>query len=306
MTAAVEADALVKKFGAFTAVDGIALMIPEGCVFGFLGPNGSGKSTTIRMLCGLLAPTSGRALVLGMPLSSGRELRARVGYMSQKFSLYPDLTVAENLDLYAGLYGLSGAGKRARTDEMLEFAGLEDRRRSLTSTLSGGARQKLALGCAILHRPRILFLDEPTGGVDPRSRREFWSVIYSLTRDGTTAIVTTHFMDEAEHCDRVAFIHSGRLLADDSPHSLRKRMPGFLYEISGHDTMTLLRDIAHRPGLPMIDASFFGAKLHLLFHSEYDFSGDPAFAGYESKRITPSMEDVFVRLVKSGAHAGGA
>jgi ABC-2 type transport system ATP-binding protein len=306
MTAAVEADALTKKFGGFTAVDGIALMIPEGCVFGFLGPNGSGKSTTIRMLCGLLAPTSGKALVLGMPLSSGRELRGRVGYMSQKFSLYPDLTVAENLDLYAGLYGLSGADKRARTDEMLEFAGLEDRRRSLTSTLSSGARQKLALGCAILHRPRILFLDEPTGGVDPRSRREFWRVIYSLTRDGTTAIVTTHFMDEAEHCDRVAFIHSGRLLADDSPHSLRKRMPGVLYEISGHDTMTLLRDVTQRPGLPMIDASFFGAKLHLLFHSEYDFSGDPAFTGYESKRITPSMEDVFVRLVKSGARADGA
>jgi ABC-2 type transport system ATP-binding protein len=301
VTAAVEADLLTKKFGGFTAVDGVTVSIPEGCVFGFLVPNGSGKSTTIRMLCGLLLPTSGRALVLGMPLSSGRELRARVGYMSQKFSLYPDLTVAENLGLYAGLYGLSGAGKRARMDEMLEFSGLEDRRRSLVSTLSSGVRQKLALGCAILHRPPILFLDEPTGGVDPRARRDFWRVIYSLTRDGTTAIVTTHFMDEAEHCDRVVFIHSGKLLADDSPHSLRKRMPGFLYEISGRDTMALLRDIVRRDDLPMTDVSFFGAKLHLLFHAEYDFAGDPAFCGYESKRITPSMEDVFVRLVKTGA-----
>ncbi|MDR1515279.1 MAG: ABC transporter ATP-binding protein [Synergistaceae bacterium] len=306
MITAVETTSLTKKFGGFTAVDGITLTIPEGSVYGFLGPNGSGKSTTIKMLCGLLAPTSGRALVLGMDLSSGRKLREGAGYMSQKFSLYPDLTVAENLELYAGLYGLSGANKRTRIDEMLEFSGLADRKRSLTATLSGGVRQKLALGCAILHRPRILFLDEPTGGVDPKSRREFWRVIYSLSGDGITVIVTTHFMDEAEHCDRVAFIYGGKLLANDSPSSFRKRMPGCLYEISGRDTMTLLGNVKRRSDLPLIDANFFGAKLRLLFVSEYDFAKDRAFDGYESKKITPSMEDVFVRFVKSGAEEGRA
>jgi ABC-2 type transport system ATP-binding protein len=306
MTAAIETISLTKKFGDFTAVNALTLSIPEGSVYGFLGPNGSGKSTTIRMLCGLLAPTSGKAFALGMDLvSERRRLRRFIGYMSQKFSLYPDLTVKENLELYAGLYGLSGDAKKARILEMLDFAGLADRKNDLTSTLSGGVRQKLALGCSILHRPRILFLDEPTGGVDPRSRREFWRVIYSLARDGATIMVTTHFMDEAEHCDRVAFMYCGDLIADGSPSELRKKMPGRLYEISGRDTMSLLREVRVRSDLPSIDANFFGAKLHLLLEAGYDFASDPAFDGYSAKEIIPSMEDVFVRFIMQGKSGSG-
>jgi ABC-2 type transport system ATP-binding protein len=201
---------------------------------------------------------------------------------------------------------MSGGAKKARIDEMLEFSGLAARRHGLASELSGGVRQKLALSCAILHRPRILFLDEPTGGVDPKARRGFWRVIYSLAREGTTVIVTTHFMDEAEHCDRVAFMNFGRIIADGSPSELRKRLPGFLYEISGHGVMTLLRKVAERPDLPLLDANFFGARLHLLMASEYLFSDDPLFDGCSAKRIIPSMEDVFVRLVKSGPAEGQA
>lgn len=282
-------------------MNGIDLSIPEGSVYGFLGPNGSGKSTTIRMLCGLIAPTSGEAFVLGMSPSSGHSLRRQIGYMSQRFSLYPDLSVAENLGLYAGLYGMSGKDKKSRIEEMLEFSGLADRRRDLTATLSGGVRQKLALGCAILHRPLILFLDEPTGGVDPRSRREFWRVIYGLARHGTTVMVTTHYMDEAEHCDRVAFIYFGDLVADDSPAALRGKMPGRMYEISGPSAMGLLKRIRETQSLPLIDANFFGAKLHILLESPYDFAADPLFGGYEAKEISPTMEDVFVRFVRTGA-----
>jgi ABC-2 type transport system ATP-binding protein len=301
---AVETRSLTKKFGDFTAVKDLNLSIPEGSVYGFLGPNGAGKSTTIRMLCGLLAPTSGEALVLGVDLASaGHGLRSSIGYMSQRFSLYPDLSVVENLELYAGLYNLSGRAKKTRIDEMLEFSGLEQRKRELTANLSGGVRQKLALGCSILHNPSILFLDEPTGGVDPKSRREFWRIIYGLAKGGTTIMVTTHFMDEAEHCDRVAFIYFGDLVAEDSPSELRKKMPGRLYEISGPKAMTLLARIREKPGLPLIDANFFGARLHLLLESSYDFGADASFDDYAAKEITPSMEDVFVRLVKSGGRA---
>jgi ABC-2 type transport system ATP-binding protein len=304
---AVETRSLTKKFGDFTAVKKLTLSIPAGSVYGFLGPNGSGKSTTIRILCGLIAPTSGEALVLGMNLaSSARTLRGRVGYMSQKFSLYPDLAVSENLSLYAGLYGLTGRAKKKRIDEMLAFSGLEDRKKDLAATLSGGVRQRLALGCSIIHNPQILFLDEPTGGVDPKSRLEFWRVIYDLAREGATIMVTTHFMDEAEHCDRVAFIYFGELVADDSPSELRKKMPGVLYEVSGPNVMPLLARIRSSRTLPLTDANFFGAKLRLLLETRYDFEGDGMFAGCVVKAITPSMEDVFVRLVKSGVRAGAA
>lgn len=304
--AAVETRALTKKFGSFVAVNDLSLSIGEGSVYGFLGPNGSGKSTTIRMLCGLIAPTSGEAYVLGENLARGaRRLRGSIGYMSQKFSLYPDMSVLENLNLYAGLYGLRGAEKRGRIEEMLAFAALGDRTEDLTSTLSGGKRQRLALGCAILHRPRILFLDEPTGGVDPKSRRQFWEVIYRLARGGMTVMVTTHFMDEAEHCDKVAFIYSGSLIADDSPAQLKKRLPGGICEISGPDTMSLLGQIRGDSNLPLLDANFFGTKLHLLMKGDYRFEDDLRFAGYQAKKIAPTMEDLFVYLVKLNAPEGG-
>ncbi len=301
----VETRSLTKKFGAFVAVNDLDIRIEEGSVYGFLGPNGSGKSTTIRMLCGLLAPTSGQALVLGMDLArEARRLRKDIGYMSQKFSLYPDMSVIENLNLYAGLYSLSGAEKKSRIEEMLAFAGLEDRTEDLTATLSGGRRQKLALGCAILHRPKILFLDEPTGGVDPKARRQFWEVIYNLARGGMTIMVTTHFMDEAEHCDRVAFIYFGSLIADDDPVALKRKLPGSIYEIGGPDTMSLLAKIRGNANLPLLDANFFGAKLHLLVRDEYRFEEDPAFEGYAAKKIAPTMEDLFVHLVRSNRTKG--
>ena len=294
---------LTKKFGSFTAVDDLNMSIEEGEVYGFLGPNGAGKSTTIRMLCGLLAPTSGKGLVLGMDLASnGQRLKEKIGYMSQKFSLYPELSVLENLNLYSGLYGLTGAEKKKRIDEMIALAGLVGREDELTSSLSGGWRQRLALGCAILHKPKILFLDEATSGVDPKARLLFWDIIYDLAAGGTTVMVTTHFMDEAEHCNKVAFIYYGRLIADDSPDNLKKRIPGKLYEVSADDPMALLAKVQAGEGGPMIDAYFFGDKVHLLVAREREITAEGVFAKCKIEHIEQSMEDVFVYLVKS--HAG--
>ena len=296
---AVETRELTKKFGSFTAVDRITMSIDEGSVYGFLGPNGSGKSTTIRMLCGLLAPTSGAGLVLGMDLAGeGRKIKDRVGYMSQKFSLYPEMTVIENLELYSGLYGLRGAEKRKRIEDMLSLAGLNGREGEYTRLLSGGWRQRLALGCAILHRPKILFLDEPTSGVDPKARRLFWDIIYDLAADGTTVMVTTHFMDEAEHCDKVAFIYFGGLIADDTPANLKKLIPGRLYEIGSDNSFGLLAKIEQGEAGPVIDSYFFGEKLHLLVGKERQIEDEELFRGASVKQITPSMEDVFTYLVK--------
>ncbi len=296
---AVETRELTKKFGDFTAVDHITMSIEEGKVYGFLGPNGSGKSTTIRMLCGLLAPTSGVGLVLGMDLSKeGRKIKNQVGYMSQKFSLYPDMTVIENLDLYSGLYGLKGAEKKERIEQMIALAGLQGREDEQTSLLSGGWRQRLALGCAILHRPKILFLDEPTSGVDPKARRLFWDIIYNLAADGTTVMVTTHFMDEAEHCDKVAFIYFGGLIADDTPVDLKKLIPGKLYEVESENGFELLASIQRGEAGTVMDSYFFGKKLHLLVAKDISIEDEKIFKGSVVKEITPSMEDVFAYLVK--------
>lgn len=224
---AIEAHQLTKRFGAFTAVDRVSFRVRTGEIFGFLGPNGSGKSTTIRMLCGLLPPTSGRATVLGRDAAREAEaLRRDLGYMSQRFSLYEDLTVEENLDFYAGVYGLPRGLRTERKAAVLRMADLVGRERRLAGELSGGWRQRLALGCAIIHRPRLLLLDEPTAGVDPVRRREFWHLIYEMAHEGTTVLVTTHFMDEAEHCHTIGFIHNGRLIACDTPAELKARLGG--------------------------------------------------------------------------------
>lgn len=301
--AVVQIEHLTKKFGSFTAVDDINMSIEAGEVYGFLGPNGAGKSTTIRMLCGLLAPTSGRGLVLGLDLATnGQRLKEKIGYMSQKFSLYPELSVVENLNLYSGLYGLRGAEKKRRIDEMVALAGLAGRENELTSSLSGGWRQRLALGCSILHRPDILFLDEPTSGVDPKARLLFWDIIYDLAAGGTTVMVTTHFMDEAEHCNKVAFIYYGKLIANDSPDRLKKEIPGRLYEISARKPMEMLAQIQAGEAGPVIDSYFFGDKVHVLVASDRTIRAEGIFAGSEIAQIEQSMEDVFVYLVKS--HAG--
>jgi ABC-2 type transport system ATP-binding protein len=213
---------LVKRFGDFVAVDNVSLEIERGEVFGFLGPNGAGKSTTIRILCGLLSPTSGTAQVAGFRVGSeSDELRKNIGYMSQKFSLYDDLTVEENIDFFGGLYGVKGTRLDERKQYALQMAGLESKRREMTSLLAGGWKQRLALGCAILHEPPVLFLDEPTSGVDPIARRQFWDLIYGLSEAGNTIFVTTHYMEEAEYCNRLALMYRGRVIALGTPAELK-------------------------------------------------------------------------------------
>jgi len=219
---AVLIDDLVKRFGDFVAVDHISLAVGKGEIFGFLGPNGAGKSTTIRMLCGLLTPTSGRASVAGFDIATQPELiRQKIGYMSQKFSLYDDLTIEENIDFFSGIYGVPRQKRPQRKDYVLDMAGIRDRRNSLTRVLSGGWKQRLALGCAILHEPPVLFLDEPTSGVDPIARRSFWDLIYELSEAGRTVFVSTHYMDEAEYCHRLALMYKGRMIALGAPADLK-------------------------------------------------------------------------------------
>ena len=220
--AAVETQELVKRFGAFTAVDGVTLEIRRGEVFGFLGPNGAGKTTTIRILCGLLEPTSGQARVNGHDVAAEPErVKQSIGYMSQKFSLYDDLTVEENLEFFSMVYGVPADSREERKQYALRMAGLEEERGRMTRELAGGWKQRLALGCAVLHEPRVLFLDEPTSGVDPVARRKFWDLIYEMAEGGSTVLVSTHYMDEAEYCGRLALMHRGRVVALGSPEELR-------------------------------------------------------------------------------------
>lgn len=221
MEHAIVVENLTKQFDTFTAVDHISFRIPRGSIFGFLGPNGSGKSTTIRMLCGVLTPTSGTGIVMGYDIVKETEqVRQNLGYMSQRFSLYEDLTVSENLDFYAGVYGLDRQVSEERKKDLIRMANLEGKEKSLAGTLSGGWKQRLALGCALIHKPRLLILDEPTAGVDPVSRRVFWDIIHHLSHQGITILVTTHYMDEAESCDLVGFIFNGKILNIAPPRDL--------------------------------------------------------------------------------------
>lgn len=225
MSIAIHCEQLTKRFAERVAVNSLTLTVPKGSIYGFLGPNGSGKSTTIRMLCGLLAPTSGTGTVLGFDvMTQSEEIKQRIGYMSQKFSLYEDLTVEENLDFYAGVYQLNAAQRKKRKAELIEMAGLNGREKQLAGSLSGGWKQRLALSCALLHKPELLILDEPTAGVDPVSRRIFWEVIHELAKQGITVLVTTHYMDEAQTCDWIGFIFFGNLLAQGTPQELIDRM----------------------------------------------------------------------------------
>ena len=292
---AVEARGLTKKFGTFTAVDAIDIDIQQGKVYGFLGPNGSGKSTTIRLLCGLLKPSAGRATVLGLDLSEQNEaIRSKLGYMSQKFSLYDDLTVSENLAFYASLYGLSVQEGRTRGAEMIDMAGLQGRDNVLAATLSGGYKQRLALGCAILHKPQLLFLDEPTGGVDPRARRMFWQVIYQLSAQGTTVMVTTHFMDEAEHCDQIGFIMDGKLLAQGAPEALKDSIAGRLVRLETGAPMAMLNELlaAHKT---ILDAYAVGAAVQVRVAN----GQEDEWLAQGGRLVRPNLEDVFVSLVKT-------
>jgi ABC-2 type transport system ATP-binding protein len=288
---------LVKRFGTFTAVDRISLTVQRGEVFGFLGPNGAGKSTTIRILCGLLRPTSGRALVAGHDVAREPErVREHIGYMSQRFSLYNDLRVLENLRLFAGLYRVPPRVARERMEWVLEMAGLRGREHALTATLAAGWKQRLALGCA------ILFLDEPTSGVDPAQRRQFWELIHSMAAEGVTVFVTTHYMDEAEYCNRLALIDRGQIVALGTPSELKRRaLPGELLLLEAEPLGEVLAAVRGFPGV--LDAAVFGNALHLVVSSAADLvpglRAHLTAAGFAVHRIVPirpSLEDVFVTL----------
>jgi ABC-2 type transport system ATP-binding protein len=309
---AINVQGLTKKFGEFVAVNDVSFEVPRGEIFGFLGPNGAGKTTTIRMLLGLLTPTSGTATVVGLDVvKQGDAMRKRIGYMSQKFSLYNDLTVEENLNFYGGVYGVRGAKLKERKQYILKMAGLTGREREITGNLSGGWKQRLALGVAIIHEPEVLFLDEPTAGVDPISRRAFWELIYDLAEGGTTILVTTHYMDEAEHCQELVFIQRGNLVAKGPVEDLKiSQMHGDVLEIDTNDTsraVPLLRDLNL-----FEEVALYGALIHVVTDNAAGHIplirrtlAEHGLKVNSVERIAPSLEDVFIASARSAEKSLG-
>jgi ABC-2 type transport system ATP-binding protein len=298
---------LTKVFGSFTAVDDISFAVKKGEIFGFLGPNGAGKSTTIRMLNGLLLPTRGEGQVNGLDIIRQQDqIKHIIGYMSQRFSLYMDLTAEENLRFFGGVYGLPADRLRARSAEVLELVGLSERRQETTGKLASGLRQRLALASAILHEPPILFLDEPTSGVDPISRRNFWDLIHAMAERGVTILVTTHYMDEAEFCDRLVLIYQGRLIAQGTPPDLKAEMPEEIIAVFP-DRLTEAVQVLKK--LPLVTkVAMFGAGLHvvatsapeaeLVLHQALNAQG---ITIRSMQRIAPSLEDAFISLIERAA-----
>jgi ABC-2 type transport system ATP-binding protein len=302
---AVEVHDLEKRFGNFTAVDRISFQIARGEVFGFLGPNGAGKSTTIKMLCDILSPTSGTGQVGGFDINRQQDrIKETIGYMSQKFSLYEDLTIEENIDFYSGIYRLKKKKKKSRKDWILKMSRLEKMKSNLTRTLSAGWKQRLAMGCAIIHEPQIIFLDEPTSGIDPIARKNFWSLIQEMAANGVTVFVTTHYVDDADNCTRISLIYNGRIIAMGTPDQLKKTsFKGSVVEISivnSHEWTEKLRM------LDMIgEISLFGNTIHAVVSDvESTILGIRQFfeqekvKDYEIRQILPSLEDVFISLIK--------
>jgi ABC-2 type transport system ATP-binding protein len=298
---AVQAIELSKRFGSFTAVDKISFTVARGEIFGFLGPNGAGKTTTIRMLMGLIRPSAGSATVLGFDVvKETDEIRRRIGYMSQRFSLYNDLTVSENLNFFGGAYDVRGQRLLDRKEVILEMAGLQGRERELAKNLSGGWRQRLALGCALIHEPEMLFLDEPTAGVDPISRRDFWNLLYRLSSDGRTIFVTTHYMDEAEHCHRLSFIQDGHLVAIGSPEEIKQqKMQGQVLEIDCTQPDVAVRTL--RASNRFTEVALYGASVHLVATDVVaiqpaikEILNQAGLVVHSMAVITPSLEDVFI------------
>jgi ABC-2 type transport system ATP-binding protein len=307
---AIDVQHLTRRFGQFVAVNDVSFSVARGEVFGFLGANGAGKSTTIRMLCGLLKPSSGTALVGGLDVGRDPEgVKRHIGYMSQKFSLYEALTVDQNIRFFGGVYGLSGALFEERREFVLDMAGLRGREKTVTRSLSGGWRQRLALGCAVLHQPPIVFLDEPSGGVDPVSRRQFWDLIGNLASTGVTVLVTTHYLDEAEHCNRLAIIHRGQLVALGSSHELKRAFddrPILEVQAAGAvDAMAALE------ALPDVEkTSIFGTSVHAVLRHAHVQAADVQAAlqaqGIDVRSVafvTPSLEDVFLDVVERAGQA---
>jgi ABC-2 type transport system ATP-binding protein len=299
---------LTKDFDGFRAVDRVSFEVGQGEVVGYLGPNGSGKTTTMRMLLGLLLPTSGTASVLGLDIERDAErIRPQVGYMSQKFALYEDLTVAENLRFYGGAYGLGRAELARRMDEVLELAELGERRGERASDLAGGWRQRLALAISLIHEPRLAFLDEPTAGVDPEARRAFWDIIYTLAEQGTSALVSTHYMDEAEHCARLAIMNEGRILAMGTPSALKREVvPGEAWEVfaaADQSVVGVLEQVDHLPRV--IARGLLGDSVHVVaepgaYDAETLAGRLKGVAGVRVERSEVRLEDVFSVLVESG------
>jgi ABC-2 type transport system ATP-binding protein len=294
---------LCRRFGSFVAVDHINLQVKKGEIFGFLGPNGSGKSTTIRMLCGLLMPTSGSGTVGGYDiLKQSEQIKRTIGYMSQKFSLYDDLTVEENINFFGGVYGVPARTLKERKDWVLAMAGIQDKHNALTMTLAGGFKQRLALGCAILHEPPIIFLDEPTSGVDPISRRNFWSLIHDMAAQGITIFVTTHYMDEADYCDRLGLIYRGKIIAEGTPNELKHTfMARDVVEIVVDQLMPAISCLHQQH----IEAAIFGSALHatvdkasLMMPQIQAMLDQAGILVQRIEKIVPSLEDVFVTLIE--------
>ncbi|MBZ5594155.1 MAG: ABC transporter ATP-binding protein [Acidobacteriia bacterium] len=295
---------LTRRFGALTAVDHLNLEIARGEIFGLVGPDGAGKTTTLRLLCGLLNPDEGQALVAGEDVSRNvNAVKDRIGYMAQRFGLYNDLTVEENMDFYADLFGVLGAEREQLKAKLLHMTRMEPFRGRAAGKLSGGMKQKLALMCTLLHHPQILFLDEPTNGVDPVSRRDFWAILYQLVQDGLTVFVTTAYLDEAERCNRVGLMHRGRLVRCDTPAVLKTHMAEGCYEVAAPDRRAARKFLEQQPGIRSVEAS--GPTLH-LFLSPRETSPEKLAAGLNAKglgpaefsKITPSLEDVFIALIR--------
>ncbi len=301
-TNAIETTLLTKHFGSFTAVKQVSFYVPRGEIFGLLGPNGAGKTTTIRMLCGIMLPSQGQGHVLGYDIArQPEEIKKRIGYMSQKFSLYNDLTPRENISFYASVYAVPRDRRTQRIAELIEMAGLGGHERQLTRNLSGAWRQRLALACAIVHNPPMLFLDEATAGVDPVSRREFWDLIYRMAGEGVSVLATTHYMDEAEYCNTIGMMYRGEMIALASPDTLRDEMPGALFQLDCDRPLHAKQILDALPGV--IDASVHGARVHVSLESpDTQEAVEQALAGEgihvtQIEMIQPSLEDVFIHMV---------
>jgi ABC-2 type transport system ATP-binding protein len=304
MEPSVSVEGITRKFGEFTAVDNISFGVNKGEIFGFLGPNGAGKSTTIKMLCGLLSPTSGCGHVSGYDIVKEQTaIKGIIGYMSQKFALYDDLTVVDNLEFFGSIYGLEGNKLNERVNMVLDMAEISRQKNALVRSLPIGVKQRLAIGTAILHDPPVLFLDEPTSGVDPIMRRNFWELIYKFSEEGKTIFVTTHYMDEAEHCDRIAFIISGRIIALDTPDNLKKSITFNVYSLRIDKFIEVFDLISGQDYIH--EAAIFGSDIHILAEGDFPlestlggFLGEKGFNNFQIEKKLPSLEDVFVTYAR--------
>jgi ABC-2 type transport system ATP-binding protein len=300
----VRTENLTRRFGRLTAVDNLALEVSRGEIFGLVGPDGAGKTTTLRLLCGLMDPTEGRVYVAGRAIPKELEsIKDQIGYMAQRFGLYADLTVEENMAFYADLFGVKNDERDARTGRLLQMTRMEPFRARPAGKLSGGMKQKLALMCTLLHRPQILFLDEPTNGVDPVSRRDFWAILYQLVKEGMTVVITTAYLDEAERCNRVGLMHHGRLIRCDSPDALKTRLEEVCYELGTSDLRATKAFLEHLPGVLSVEPA--GATLHLFLSTQQTSCEALARQAAEHglgemvfRRIVPSLEDAFIAMIQ--------